>query len=217
MHNFRAWLLTPGILLLGGCAFDSVDGSGHIITEPRTVAGFSAVSLNGSGRLVIEQTGSESLTVTTDDNLLPHIKSDVRNGTLELGSTISTPNLRPTEEIIFKLTVKTLSGLEVSGSGKAEARGVSAERLDIRISGSGDIAAQGTASDLQLGISGSGGFRGEELKTQRTTARISGSGRAVIAVNQTLDATVSGSGSIEYTGAPQVSEHISGSGSVRGR
>src|SRR5216684_1549417 len=215
MHSIRACLLISCTMLLSGCVFDSIDGSGHIITEPRTVAGFSNVSLSGSGQVVIEQTGTESLTVTTDDNLLPYIKAEVRGETLELGSTNSMPNIRPTNEIIFRLTVKKLDGLDVSGSGKAEARGVNADGIRIHISGSGNISAQGTADDLDLSISGSGGYRGEELKTKRATVGISGSGRAVIAVNETLNANVSGSGSIEYSGDPQISQHISGSGSVR--
>jgi putative autotransporter adhesin-like protein len=217
MHNIRAWLLTPCLVLLSACVFDTIAGSGNIITEPRTVSGFSRVSLSGSGQVVIEQTGTESLKVTADDNLLPYIKTEVRGETLELGWTNPMTNLRPTDEIIFRLTVKTLDGLDVSGSGKADARGLNAGRLRINISGSGDLSAQGTADDLDLGISGSGGYRGDELKAKRAVVGISGSGRAVIAANETLNANVSGSGSVEYIGDPEVSQHMSGSGSVRRR
>lgn len=216
MRNVRAWLLTPCFALLGACVIDSIQGSGKIVTEPRTAAGFSRVSLSGSGHLIVEQSGTESLTVTTDDNLLAYIRAEVRGNTLELGSRSMT-NLRPTDDIIFRLTVKQLDGLEVSGSGQADAKGVNADRMRLRISGSGDIAAQGTANDLDLTISGSGAYRGEEMKSKRATAGISGSGRAVIAVDETLNANVSGSGSIEYVGNPQVSEHTSGSGSVSRR
>src|SRR5687767_96183 len=87
MHRLRASLLISCCLLLGACVFDSVNGSGKITTEPRTVSGFSTISLSGSGRLIVEQTGTESLTVTTDDNLLPYIKTEVRANRLELGST----------------------------------------------------------------------------------------------------------------------------------
>src|SRR5712671_8217893 len=108
MNNMRAWPLMLCSVLMNACIFDSIGGSGKIITEPRTVSGFSKVSLSGSGQVVIEQTGMESLTVTTDDNLLPYIKAEVHGDTLELGSTNSMPNIRPTNEIIFRLTVKKL-------------------------------------------------------------------------------------------------------------
>jgi hypothetical protein len=214
MHSIRASLLISCSVMSGACVFDSVAGSGKIITEPRTVSGFSAVSLSGSGRVIIEQTGMESLTVTTDDNLLPYITTDVKGNTLELGLNDSMTQLRPTQGIVFRLTAKTLEGLDISGSGKADAKGLDPDHLRITISGSGEVSAQGTANYLDLRISGSGGYRGEDMRSKRATIGVSGSGGAVIAASETLRADVSGSGSIEYVGDPQVSQHVSGSGSV---
>jgi hypothetical protein len=217
MHNVRAALLIACSVISGACVFDSVAGSGKIMTEPRTVSGFSAVSLSGSGQVIIEQTGMESLTVTSDDNLLPYIKTDVKGNTLELGFKDAMTQVRPTRDIVFRLTVKNLDALDISGSGKANAKGLDPDHLKIEISGSGEVSAQGTANDLDLSISGSGGYRGEALRSQRATIDISGSGGAVIAASETLRADVSGSGSIEYIGDPQVTQRVSGSGSIHRR
>ena len=217
MHSVRASLLISCSVISGACVFDSVAGSGKIVTEPRTVSGFSAVSLSGSGQVTIEQTGMESLTVTTDDNLLPYIKTDVKGSTLELGFKDSMTSLMPTHDIVFRLTVRKLEGLDISGSGKADAKGLDPDRVKIKISGSGEVLAQGTANDLDLGISGSGRYRGEDMRSKRATIDISGSGGAVVAASETLKADVSGSGSIEYIGDPQVTQHVSGSGSVHRR
>jgi hypothetical protein len=95
---------------------------------------------------------------------------------------------------VFKLTVKTLEGLEISGSGKADVKRLDQERLQVRISGSGDVSGQGAANDLELRISGSGNYRGQDLKSKRATVGVSGSGRAVISTSEKLKADVSGSG-----------------------
>jgi hypothetical protein len=58
------------------------------------VPSFSNVSLSGSGQVILEQTANESLTVTTDDNLLPYIKTEVKGNRLEVGFTDSMTNLR---------------------------------------------------------------------------------------------------------------------------
>jgi hypothetical protein len=179
--------------------------------------GFSAVSLSGSGRLLIEQGETESLTITADDNLLPHIKSEVSGGRLELGSKDSMTNLRPSTEIIYKLTVTNLQDVDISGSGTADIKRVRAERLKLEISGSGRVSAAGGADDLQIEISGSGGYQGDALQSKRAGVDISGSGSAVVAVSDKLDVEVSGSGSVAYIGDPQVHQEISGSGSVRKR
>jgi hypothetical protein len=214
MRSIRASLLISCSVISVACVFDSVAGSGKIITEPRTVSGFSDVSLSGSGTVIIEQTGIESLAVTTDDNLLPYIKTEVKGNTLELGFQDSMTHLSPTHDIVFRLTAKTLEGLDVSGSGEVDAKGLDPDHLRIKISGSGKVSARGSASDLDLRISGSGGYRGEDMRSKRATIHISGSGGAVIAASETLQADVSGSGSIEYIGDPQVTRHVSGSGSV---
>ena len=213
----RLWsscLILTGLLAVG-CG-PIVAGSGKVITEPRNVSGFSAVSLNGSGRLVIEQTGSESLTVTGDDNLLPYIESSVSGKTLTLGEKSGT-NISPSKDIVFKLTVKSLDNIDISGSGAADVKGVQGRALKIDISGSGEVAAEGAADELNVGISGSGRYHGETLRSKRARVDISGSGSALLAVSEKLDANVSGSGSIEYVGDPQVHQDISGSGSVRKR
>jgi hypothetical protein len=123
------------------------------VTEPTTVSGLSAVALSGSGRVVIEQTGVESLTVMTDDNLLPHIKAEVTRHTLDLGFKDSFIRFRPTQDILFKVTVKQLDELQVSGSGGALV--AASDRLDVRVSGSGSIEYVGDPAVTQH-ISGSG-------------------------------------------------------------
>jgi len=180
------------------------------------MSGFSNVSLEGSGRVVVEQGGVESLTVTGDDNILRYVESEVRGGTLVLGEK-SGVSLSPSRDIVFKVTLRKLDALEISGSGVAEAKGLQSAKMKIDLNGSGEVSAEGVADDLDISISGSGRFRGDGLKSKRTRIDISGSGSAVVASSETLNAIVSGSGSIEYVGDPQVHQDISGSGSIRKR
>jgi hypothetical protein len=204
-------------VIANGCLFGpSVSGSGHVTSETRNMSGFSNVSLEGSGRLVIAQGGVESLTVTADDNLMPYIQTEVRGGTLVLGQKNGV-SLSPSTDIVFKVTTRKLDTLDISGSGVAEAKGLQSAKMKIDVSGSGEISADGAADDLDIDISGSGRFRGEGLKSKRTRVDISGSGSALVASSETLNATVSGSGSIEYVGDPRVHQDISGSGTIRKR
>ncbi len=54
------------ILLLSACS--AIQGSGKVTSESRVVHGFTEVDFSGSGHLVIEQTGTKSLTITAEDN-----------------------------------------------------------------------------------------------------------------------------------------------------
>ena len=216
MNRLAAFGVILFSVMANGCFGPSVSGSGHVVSETRNVSGFSNVSLEGSGRLVIEQGGAESLTVTSDDNLMSHIETEVRGSTLVLGER-SGVNLRPSQDIVFKVALKKLDTLDVSGSGTGQAKGIQGAKMKVDISGSGEVSTEGSDDDLDISMSGSGRFRGDGLKSKRTSVDVSGSGSAVVASSDTLDATVSGSGSIEYVGAPRVHQSISGSGSIRQR
>ena len=141
----------------------------------------------------------------------------MRGNRLELGVKDAFTNVNPTNDITFKVTVKQIERLEISGSGKAEAKKLNPARLTVEISGSGAVAVQGTAEDLDLDISGSGAYDGELLRSKRANVDISGSGGAVLAASEALTANVSGSGAVEYLGDPKVTQTVSGSGSVRKR
>jgi hypothetical protein len=232
-------LLSAAVTQLTGCSLSfwsnsiGVKGSGHVISEDRAVSGFDRVSLSGSGHLAIVQGDQEGLTIEADDNLLPLIKSEVSGGSLRLGP--EDVNLRPSNTIQYRLRLKNLkelhlSGsldadapslrtdglvLSISGSGRIQVRQLDTGNLDVHVSGSGDIDVAGKADHQQVAISGSGDYRAGGLESQKIAVHISGSGDATVWAHEALEAHVSGSGGIKFYGSPQLDTHVSGSGSVR--
>jgi hypothetical protein len=191
-----------------------VRGSGNVITESRDVSGFNEITLLGSGSVVVEVNGSESLTVEAEDNIMPLLKTEVRNGRLELSVESS---ISPTVEVKYTITAASLDGVSISGSGDVAATGIDAESFDVEISGSGRVEPTGTADTLTLRISGSGRYDGEGLAASVGDVRVSGSGDAVVYVTEDLDVDVSGSGSVKYIGEPSLTTSISGSGDISRR
>ena len=88
MRKLRFLWTALFVLLTAGCDEFSpgIKGSGKVITEPRTVSGFNAVLLKGAGALTIEENGTESLTISADDNLLPYVTAEVSGGRLTLST-----------------------------------------------------------------------------------------------------------------------------------
>lgn len=203
------------VFAVTGCSQASIEGSGKVITESRAVAGFSKVSLAGTGRIIIEQSGVESLTITADDNLLPHLTSNVEGGELKVRT--KDGSLHPSQKIVYRLTVKSLDAIEVGGDFTVEATKLEADRLSVTLGGSGEITLAGKAHTLNMNLAGDGIYKGETFLTQKASITIAGSGRAVVAASETLDVNVMGDGSIEYIGNPTVTKQVLGSGSVRQR
>jgi len=207
------WRRALALLAVGSVvtACSATAGSGQLATQSRQVSGFTSVELTGVGELSIDQTGTESLTVSAEDNLLPLLTSKVEGDTLTLGKK---PNNRivTTKPITYTLTMKDITGLAVSGSGTINAPKLSTDALRIEISGSGMITTAGNADDQSLEISGSGRYLADGLTTKTTTAEISGSGTASVVASDALDVKISGSGTLTYSGNPQVTQTVSGSG-----
>jgi hypothetical protein len=209
------WHRALALLAVGSVvtACSATAGSGQLATQSRQVSGFTSVELTGVGELSIDQTGTESLTVSAEDNLLPLLTSRVEADTLILGKK---PNTRivTSKPITYTLTMKDITGLAVSGSGTINAPKLTTAALRIEISGSGVITTAGNADDQSLEISGSGRYLADGLTSKTTTAEISGSGTANVVASNALDVKISGSGTLTYSGNPQVSQTVSGSGKL---
>lgn len=211
-----AILISLVALLTSGCAgLFGIQGSGNVVTEPREVSGFDRILLSGSGTVIVEVTGTESLSIETDDNLLEEIETEVDDGRLELRAR---RNIDPSEDVVYTITAASLEGVSISGSGSIVVSGVDGGVFSADISGSGAVTVDGEVSEaLSVEISGSGHFDGEELVATTGTVDLSGSGSAVVNVTDTLAVSLSGSGDVEYLGSPTVDVDKSGSGSVTGR
>lgn len=203
---------------LGACGLDdaggeTVRGSGTIETESRAAEDFSGVVLQGAGTVIIDVSGTESLTITADDNILPLLTSTVRDGRLELGVQSNT-RLSPSETVTYRITTDDLDSVVVQGSGDVTANGIDTDDLDLSIPGSGDIAANGVAGTIEVTISGSGGVDAAELRAEKGTVDINGSGDAIVNASTSLDVTINGSGDVEFLGKPKLNETINGSGNI---
>jgi hypothetical protein len=222
-------------LLAAGCGSREIRGSGVAATETRDVSGITGISLQTSGDLVIKQTGEESLTVTADDNVIGHIATEVKNGTLTIKMTdVSGAVVSVVTPIRFELTVKSLQSIALLGGAAAKADSLAADNfaiavgssgsvsigslvtgpLSVAISGSGEVSVAGRADTESVAISGSGSYAGDELAADRASVAISGSGDAAVWAETALDVNISGSGSVTYRGEPEITKHVTGSGTV---
>ena len=185
----------------------------NVVKESRKVSGFEEVQLNGVGNLSIKQTGSESLNVEAQENVLLKLTTKVVDNRLIIGPKPNTA-IQTTEPINYELSVKDLKALRVLGSANVEAEGISADRLALTISGAGDVRMNGKADEQEITISGSGHYRAGGLESKEVRIKVAGSGSAIVNVSEELYAKISGIGSVEYIGDPTVKRDVSGVGRV---
>lgn len=227
--------LTLLLLLTSACTFLPRRGSGRLITETRPVSGFEAVVLSGAGSLEIIQDGSESITIETDDDVMPHVETDVRAGTLYVGFDFDEAvSLMPTD-VNITLHVRSLDSISASGAWEITCAALEADALEIafsgagqvrlddlqaasltaEISGAGRMKVAGQVESQSVSIIGTGRYEAGDLQSETAVVTLSGTGQATVWASDSLEAHISGAGQIEYYGSPQVSFDQSGAGAIR--
>ena len=191
----------------------SLSGSGRIVTQARPIGAFTAVELRSSADVTVRVGPASSVSVTTDDNLQPLLRTEVRpGGVLVLDSTRS---YRTRQTPRISITVPRLTAFAVKGSGDTKISGVNGGSLALAVSGSGDIQAQGRTGDLAIAVSGAGDIDAGGLASNSAAVVISGSGDALVRTSGALTGVVRGSGDVRYIGKPRtVTVQVGGSGSV---
>jgi hypothetical protein len=197
---------------VGPC--DEFQGSGRLVTESRPVSGFDAVSVSAAGQLIVEQTGYESLEITAEDNVLPLIESEVRNGRLLLGPRPGT-SLHTTRPVVYRLTVVGLRELDASGASSTEIRRLAGDSLVTQLSGASFLSAAGAVARHELHISGASAARLGDLSSRSARASVSGASYVLLRVSEQLEASASGASTLEYLGDPVVHASVSAGSIVR--
>jgi len=211
-------------------------GSGNVVSETRDVSGFRAIEVDYPAEVFIKQGSQESLKVEAEDNLLPGLKTDVKNGVLQIFyKTEKGKHVNPTKTVRITVVVKDLADVDFSSAGELTVEKLKTDSLDVSLSGAGTLhlndiqvkglhvslsgagsaTASGTADDLDLSISGFGDFNGAELQDRDARVHISGAGSATVWVDDELTAGISGAGSVSYYGDASVNKQISGVGDIR--
>lgn len=205
-------------------------------TESRTTSDYDTVKCAGSFDYILVAGTEGQIQLEGESNLLPHIITEVKNGSLHI-KTEKGKNLSPSRNKTIKITIPfqdldkvSLSGsgdlwntdkitsnsLEVSLSGSGDiVLDIATQNVYGKVTGSGDLTLKGNTTDLEAGVTGSGDFHGFNLQATNTDVSVTGSGDAEVVCNGNLKARVTGSGDIEYKGNPKREDSkVTGSGSI---
>ncbi|WP_207491882.1 head GIN domain-containing protein [Aridibaculum aurantiacum] len=211
-------LLLTAAIVLQSCGKESIRGSGPTITETRVLPAFTNVRVEGSGKATITQGATQEVIVSGYQNLVPIYETRVVNGTLILKFSNDYINIR-NSNIDVAITIPTVSGASINGSGRIWLKGLIGTTLNVDINGSGDVYTENSIyNDAHYKVNGSGTIHAQNIQAQNASATISGSGTINLLCVQKLVANIAGSGDIYYWGNPaQIETSISGSGKVRRR
>jgi hypothetical protein len=209
-----------------------VTGTGDIKSESRNLAAYSVIKSNGAIDIKWSPGPTSSAVVEAQENLLPHIKTEVVDGTLKIYSDCSYNSNKP---ITVTLVGPSLEEITLSGSGDFDGTSIDGENLELNLAGSGRINFEGKVHNLNATLTGAGNLTAtmpEGKNIEATIAgsaklhlhgaadhfkvSITGSGDADAADLKTLSTQViiTGSGDASVNASDTLSASIFGSGSI---
>ena len=133
-----------------------VTPSGSIVTKTKDLESFSSVELAVDGTLVIEQGDKDSITIQTNENLMPLVTTDVSSGKLTIGFKEGYRVGDSEEDLGFRLVAKGLNSISNNTRlGSITASGLHTEGLEINLSNYGDISMDNLVVEGNLVINSS--------------------------------------------------------------
>ena len=211
-------------------------GSGNVIRSEPAVSEFTTLKLTGGGELRLVQGSEYSLVIEAEDNILPHISTELSGGTLKLGYEESLWKERyvPTKPIIYTVTFVNLEEITLIGGAKITCASLDvpqlqldlnggvdvtlnnlhADKLTLKLDGGANVSINGEVGEQSLTLNGAGAYSAEDLKSRAATLVINGAGEAKLWSTETLDITLNGFGSVSYYGSPQVTQALHGLGTI---
>lgn len=203
--------LTVCIVLAFGCRWIGIRGNGDIKTDDRTVNAFSEIDVGGAFEIEW-QNGPPALRITTDENLLSYVKSDVSGDTLQLRTH---DQIWPTHGIKVVISSPTRTAARIRGAVRLTANQLTGPKFALEASGASRVSLDGKIDELLADMTGASKLEAGGLQTKTAEISTTGAGDAEIAVAEKLKVAITGAGKVSYSGSPTVEKHITGAGSVR--
>lgn len=190
-----------------------VRGSGNIATESREVTGFKGIDVSGVFQVEIKAQQDFAVEVEADDNLLPLIKTEVRNGILHIDSVdrISSHN-----GLTVRISAPNIDSIQASGASKVNLVDLNNDDLRVDTSGASKIFVYGETARLEVEVSGASSIDAENLKAENASVNASGASHVSLFATAELNADASGASRIVYSGKPgNLRKDVSGASSIR--
>jgi hypothetical protein len=212
----------------------TVHGNGNIKSEQRNVSNTDKIKSLGNFNIDIVQGAPSAVRVEADENLLPYILTENKDGKLVIRAREGY-NLSSDNKIKVTVTTDRLDDIEVDGSGDVYGSGkfTGADHLRISVAGSGNvklnintpeisssiagtgnITLSGETKDSKIEIAGVGNYKAEDLLSENVEVHIAGSGNARVYAENNLSVDIAGSGDVYYRGNASVKQSVAGSGKI---
>ena len=237
MKKIILLIMTMFIITLSGCALFFISGSGNIVEKEYTFDNFTALSAEYGCDVTITKGDVYSITIKTDDNIVPYLDTSVSGNTLNIDLQQGQSYINFTFEAVIVMpdlvsldlsggSHGTTTGFENNDNFSADLSGGSIGDFNFSSMGDATFNLSGGSRLVLSVISSSGGATincsgGSMLDIRNYNAdsanvSLSGGSTAYININGNLNYDLSGGSILYYRGNANLNEtEISGGSTIK--
>jgi hypothetical protein len=225
-------------LVAGGCNAARSEEPGPSISRNYQVGTFDQIEVSGPYQVNVATGSAASVRATGPDNAIEKMVVEVEGGKLKIHPRKKNRmsfGWSKSHKVVLQVTVPSLRGAEIAGSGDIVIDKVSGKHFDGGIAGSGALKlgqvqvdtlslgiagsggaalGQGKAGRVEYEIAGSGDIDGSDLAAEQAKVSIAGSGNVIANASASADVDIAGSGDVRITGGAKCNVSKAGSGNV---
>lgn len=201
-------------LILTSCSVEAVKASSDIVTEERILPEFTEVNVSNDIQIVIKQGATQSVKVTTSDNIQRKVSTKVNGRKLTIKTTGIV--IRDLSLLKLEITMPTITSLVLSSDSFGTLSGfVNLDALRIKVSSDSYITLLSGSSN-SMDIDASSDARVEGFGFESKTCNVNCSSNASISITclNNLSGSVSSDAVVFFKGNPTVNVSTSSDGSI---
>ncbi len=142
-------------------------------TETRPVSNFSAIKASSAFSITVNKGNTESLVIEADENIMPYVRSEVKNGELKLYLD-GRKHFHNVKTMKAAIGVKNLNRVDLSGACKLSSNDLfDVPKFEIDLSGASNVQLNIKAQVLNVDASGASSI---DLKAAAREAKFEASG-----------------------------------------
>ncbi|HSQ24443.1 MAG TPA: head GIN domain-containing protein [Pyrinomonadaceae bacterium] len=206
------WCAALAVALTGCSIGKGIKGSGNRKAEKRELPAFKAIDTTGAYEVEVMCQKPASFEIEADDNILPLIKTEVRDGVLYV---TSEKRYSSSRSVALRISLPELIAVSSRGAGEITLQDAKSDDLRIESMGVASIKADGKVKTGTISSTGAGDIDASRLQAEKARVTVTGAASVNVYATDQLEVTVSGAGSVTYSGNPKsVNKNVSGIGSV---
>lgn len=178
-----------------------IKGNDNTKIERRDLPAYTSLIVEGPFDVQVSLQHEPMIRVIADENLIPHIVTEVQGDTLKI---YSHAGFETDDTLRVEVHTRSLTSIVAADQANIGVTSLNTPRLEVTASDETNINLSGQATELVANLNGHATLKASHLNTKIATVRQTGTSHAEVYARESLDLDIMDASKLFYYGNPEV-------------